>query len=78
MGGSAIGGDLARSFLGARASVPIMSCRDYALPENLARGALVIASSYSGNTGETLSAYNAARGVAGAVVAVTSGGELPE
>lgn len=76
MGGSAIGGDLARSFLGPRSSIPIMSCRDYALPENLARGALVIASSYSGNTGETLSAYDAARGVAGAIVAVTSGGEL--
>jgi len=76
MGGSAIGADLARSFLGERARVPILSCRDYALPANVARGALVVASSYSGNTGETLSAYDAARGVAVAVVAITSGGEL--
>ena len=75
MGGSAIGGDLARSFLGERAS-PIVGCRDYALPKNVARGALFVASSYSGHTGETLAAYDAARGVASAMVAVTSGGEL--
>jgi glucose/mannose-6-phosphate isomerase len=78
MGGSAIGGDLARSFLGERAKVPILSCRDYFLPANLARGALVIASSYSGNTGETLSAYEAARTHAAAVIAITSGGELAQ
>ncbi len=76
MGGSAIGGDLAKSFLGERATSPIVSCRDYALPKNVARGALFVASSYSGNTGETLAAYDAARGVAAAMVAVTSGGEL--
>ncbi len=78
MGGSAIGGDLARSFLGERAKVPVLSCRDYFLPSNLARGALVIVSSYSGNTGETLSAYEAARTHAAAVVAITSGGELAQ
>ena len=76
MGGSAIGGDLAKSFLGERATPPIVSCRDYALPKNVAHGALFVASSYSGNTGETLAAYDAARGVASAMVAVTSGGEL--
>jgi glucose/mannose-6-phosphate isomerase len=78
MGGSAIGGDLVRSFLGERAKVPVMSCRDYFLPANIARGALVIASSYSGNTGETLSAYEGARTHAAAVVAITSGGELAQ
>jgi glucose/mannose-6-phosphate isomerase len=76
MGGSAIGGDLARSFLGERATAPIVGCRDYALPRNIARGALFVASSYSGNTGETLAAYDTARGLASAMVAVTSGGEL--
>jgi glucose/mannose-6-phosphate isomerase len=76
MGGSAIGGDLARSFLGERARVPIVSCRDYHLPASVARGALVVASSYSGNTGETLSAYDAARAHAAPMVAITSGGEL--
>ena len=76
MGGSAIGGDLARSFLGERAKVPVMSSRDYSLPANMARGALVVVSSYSGNTGETLSAYDAAREHGATVVAITSGGEL--
>ncbi|HET6350395.1 MAG TPA: bifunctional phosphoglucose/phosphomannose isomerase [Candidatus Krumholzibacteria bacterium] len=76
MGGSAIGGDLARAFLGDRARVPILSCRDYHLPANLAKGALAIVSSYSGNTGETLSAYDAARQHGATLVAITSGGEL--
>jgi glucose/mannose-6-phosphate isomerase len=62
--------------LGERATAPIVSCRDYALPKNVARGSLFVASSYSGHTGETLAAYDAARGVASAMVAVTSGGEL--
>ncbi len=76
MGGSAIGGDLARSFLGERAPVPVVGCRDYAVPRNLLNNALVVVSSYSGNTGETLSAYDAARAAGAAIVAVTSGGEL--
>lgn len=78
MGGSAIGGDLAKSFLGENAVAPIVSCRDYALPKNVARGALFVASSYSGNTAETLAAYDAARGNAAAMIAITSGGELAE
>jgi glucose/mannose-6-phosphate isomerase len=76
MGGSGIGGDLARSFLGERATAPIVSCRDHALPKNVARGSLFVASSYSGNTGETLAAYDAALHSASTMVAVTSGGEL--
>jgi glucose/mannose-6-phosphate isomerase len=76
MGGSAIGGDLAKSFLGDAATAPIVSCRDYVLPKNVARGALFVASSYSGNTAETLSAYDAARNNAAAMIAITSGGEL--
>ena len=78
MGGSAIGGDLARSYFGERARVPVLSCRDYFLPANLARGALVVVSSYSGNTGETLSAYEAALTHGASMVAVTSGGELAQ
>jgi len=76
MGGSAIGSDLARSFLGDRARVPVMACRDYSLPASIARGALAVVSSYSGNTGETLSAYDDARRHGATVVAITSGGEL--
>jgi len=76
MGGSAIGGDLARSFLGSRLRAPLLSVRDYAAPAYLRDGSFVLLSSYSGNTGETLSAFESLRGGASTFVAVTSGGEM--
>lgn len=78
MGGSAIGGDMLRSFFGNRLRVPIHSCRDYAVPAYLSGRGLVVISSYSGNTGETLSAFDSVRGAnaAAAVIAVTSGGKV--
>ena len=76
MGGSAIGGDLARSFLGHRLRAPLLSVRDYAAPEYLRDGSFVLPSSYSGNTGETLSAFESLRGGSSTFVAVTSGGEM--
>jgi glucose/mannose-6-phosphate isomerase len=78
MGGSAIGGDLLRSFFGDRLEVPVVGCRDYHVPRYLAEGALVVVSSYSGNTGETLSAYDSLRGTTATPVAVSSGGGLEE
>ncbi len=77
MGGSAVGGDLMADLaaaLGVR--LPICTWRDYGLPLWVDRSTLVIASSYSGETEETLSAFHAAleRGVP--VVALTSGGTL--
>jgi glucose/mannose-6-phosphate isomerase len=44
MGGSAIGGDLARSFLGAQAAVPVMNGRDYGLARNVANALVAPAS----------------------------------
>lgn len=76
MGGSAIGGDMARSFLQDRLEVPLLSARDYRVPPYAGKSSLVIASSYSGNTGETLSAYDSARSRGAEVVAISSGGEL--
>jgi glucose/mannose-6-phosphate isomerase len=78
MGGSAIGGLLARAALGDHASRPILAARDYALPPWATGDATVLCASYSGNTEETLAAYDAA-GVLGARrVAVTTGGRLAE
>ena len=77
MGGSAIGGDLAAAFAAPLASVPVVLWRGYDLPA-FARGpeTLVIASSHSGGTEETLSAF-ARAGQAGTLrLAVTTGGEL--
>lgn len=76
MGGSAIGGDMAGSFLGDRLSCPIHVNRRYEVPAALRRDAFFVFSSYSGNTAETLAAYDALRGLRVPAVAITSGGEL--
>lgn len=77
MGGSAIGGDLVRSYALPLANIPIIVWRNYDLPA-FARGAktLVICSSHSGNTEEVLSAFERAVEVEAKVLAVTKGGEL--
>ena len=78
MGGSAIGGDLARSLAQPDCPVPITVLRDYDLPAWVDRNTLVIASSYSGNTEETLSAFSQARQRRCKLVAVTTGGRLAD
>lgn len=76
MGGSAIGGDLVRGILESESPVPIVVNRDYDLPAFVGQGSLVVASSYSGNTEETLTACLAAAERRAHVVAITTGGEL--
>src|SRR5437660_5534301 len=61
MGGSAIGGDLALALLTDELKIPAMVHRDYGLPAFVGRDSLVIVSSYSGNTEETLSGFEEAR-----------------
>ncbi len=56
MGGSAIAGDLVTAEVAQSCSIPIMVLRDYDLPAWVNEHTLVIASSHSGNTEETLSA----------------------
>jgi len=60
MGGSAIGGDLVSSLAVSEAKLPIIIHRDYNLPAFVDARTLVIASSYSGNTEETLSSFDQA------------------
>jgi glucose/mannose-6-phosphate isomerase len=76
MGGSAIGGALARAALGDRASRPIVVARDYALPSWTTPDTTVLCASYSGNTEETLAAYEAAGAVGARRLVATSGGQL--
>ena len=78
MGGSAIGGALARAALGDRASRPIMLARAYALPAWTATDTTVLCASYSGNTEETLAAYEAAGALGARRIAVTTGGKLAQ
>src|SRR5512134_3305983 len=77
MGGSAIGADMLASYCAPLAPIPVSVHRDYGLPF-FARGAetLVICSSHSGNTEETLDAFEAARRVECRLIAISTGGEL--
>jgi glucose/mannose-6-phosphate isomerase len=78
MGGSAIGGELARSILGDHASRPLLTARAYGLPSWTTNDTTVVCASYSGNTEETLTCYEAAGVIGARRVAVTSGGRLAE
>jgi glucose/mannose-6-phosphate isomerase len=76
MGGSAIGGDLVRSLAESEAKIPIIVQRDYGLPAFVDGRTLVIASSYSGNTEETLSAFERALKTGSKKLSITTGGKL--
>ena len=76
MGGSAIGGDLLADLISLEKAPPITVCRGYTLPPHVGQDSLVIASSNSGNTEETLSACQDALSRGAKVVALTSGGQL--
>lgn len=78
MGGSAIGGDLFRSYISSfddRNGVEVVVSRGYR-PPPVDASTLVVVSSYSGNTEETIEAYGRVRERAGAVLAVTTGGRI--
>ena len=76
MGGSAIGGDLVRSLISSKSKPIVFVNRDYDLPAFVDDRTLVIASSYSGNTEETLSAFSQALEKKCKKLAMTTGGKL--
>ena len=78
MGGSAIGGDLARAAIGGRAQRPMRVVRGYDLVPWMVGDALVLCASYSGNTEETLACFEAAGQLGAPRVALTTGGQLAE
>ncbi len=78
MGGSAMGGLLAREVLGDRASRPIAIARDYGLPPWTTPETTVLCMSYSGETEETLAAYEAAGALGARRIVVTTGGKLAD
>lgn len=78
MGGSAIGADLAAAVLSHEVGIPLTVQRSYGLPFPVDDKTLVVASSYSGNTEETLSGFEQALGASTKVVAFTTGGRLGE
>jgi glucose/mannose-6-phosphate isomerase len=76
MGGSAVGGALARAALGDRALRPIVVIRGYGLPPWTAPESTVLCSSYSGDTEETLAAFEAAGALGARRIVATTGGKL--
>lgn len=79
MGGSAIGADLLAAFISSDCKIPVFVQRDYSLPA-WAYGpkTLVIASSHSGNTEETLEAFTTALANKCSMMAIATGGKLAE
>ena len=78
MGGSAIGGDVLPVLEKNNITVPISVCRGYSVPNWVNENILVICSSYSGNTEETLAALDDALEKNAIVCGVTTGGGLAE
>jgi glucose/mannose-6-phosphate isomerase len=78
MGGSAIGGEIAAALLSEELRVPMSVHRDYGLPAYIGRDSLVIASSYSGNTEETLASFEEAQRRGAKVLALTTGGKIAQ
>ena len=75
MGGSAIGAELVAA-AGERLRVPLIVHRDYGLPAGAGPRTLIVASSHSGETAETLSGFTAARAAGLPLAVITTGGRL--
>lgn len=76
IGGSAIAGDLVRTLVRRECPIPIFLNRDYDIPAFVDNRTLVIASSYSGDTEETLTAFDEALDRGAWPLAITMGGKL--
>jgi glucose/mannose-6-phosphate isomerase len=76
MGGSALSAAVAQTW--PALDVPFEICRDYNIPGYVGQHTLFIASSYSGNTEETVSALEQAMQTGAAIVVIASGGRLEE
>ncbi len=78
LGGSGIGGSLVAELAAKELRVPFLVNKSYHLPAFVNENTLVICSSYSGNTEETLSAFSDALRANAHIVCITSGGKLAE
>ena len=78
LGGSGIGGTIVSELVAMEATVPITVNKGYFIPKFVNENTLVIISSYSGNTEETLNCLNLALKRKAKIVCVTSGGQIVE
>ena len=78
MGGSSVGGRLASGALGPRLRRPLALAMGYDVPAWIGAETLVLCSSYSGTTEETLATYDAAKAAGAPRLVATTGGPLAE
>jgi glucose/mannose-6-phosphate isomerase len=76
LGGSAIGGDLLRSYLLNELNIPFLVNRHYTLPAFVGQDTLVVLSSYSGNTEETIAAHREALRRKAKLLCISSNGTI--
>ncbi len=78
MGGSALAALLAKAWLEERLKIPLEVVREYELPTYVDSATLVISSSYSGNTEETLACLQQAAELGAQQAVIAAGGKLIE
>jgi len=78
LGGSGIGGSIVQNYVFDKMKIPFSVNKDYFLPAYVNKRSLVIVSSYSGNTEETIAAMQQAIKAKATIVCITSGGRIAE
>jgi glucose/mannose-6-phosphate isomerase len=76
MGGSGIGSKIVSEWVVDEIAIPMVICQNYSIPNFVNSETLVIGSSYSGDTEETLIALEACKERGAYIVGITSGGKL--
>ncbi|MFN8776464.1 MAG: bifunctional phosphoglucose/phosphomannose isomerase [Flavobacteriales bacterium] len=76
LGGSGIGGRIVSQLVAEECRVPISCYSDYVIPAFVGADTLVIISSYSGDTEETVAAFHEARSKGAEIACITSGGKI--
>ncbi len=76
LGGSGIGGDFVTEFITDECKVPYLVGKSYDIPNYIGKNTLAIISSYSGNTEETLEAFEKIKKTEAKIIIVSSGGKL--
>lgn len=78
LGGSGIGGDIVKMLVKNELKIPIDICKSYDIPTYVNKETLVIISSYSGNTEETINTMQQAIQTQAHIVCITSGGKIQQ
>lgn len=78
LGGSGIGGNFVAEMVADECKIPYLVGKGYGIPAYVDENTLAIISSYSGNTEETLSAFDQIENTGAKIVCISSGGKVIE